>query len=96
MSRSTDSNRPIYLDSKQMDQLLTIVLALMGEVSVLRNRLDTLERLAEAKEMILREEMESYVPTAQVEQERERWRADYLARVLRALQEDRCTGVPEE
>lgn len=65
-----------------------MVMALAGEVSVLRERLDTVERLAETKGILSIEEIETYQPDDQVAQEREQWRADYLARVLRVLQEE--------
>ena len=65
-----------------------MVMALAGEVSVLRERLDTVERLAQSKGILSIEEIETYQPNDQVAQEREQWRPDYLARVLRVLQEE--------
>ena len=88
MAKKAKGKRPVYLDDPQVDKLLSIVLALAGEVSVLRDRLDTVERLAQAKGILSIEEIEAYQPDDQVAQERERWRADYLGRVLRVLQEE--------
>ncbi|MBE9178803.1 hypothetical protein IQ268_09550 [Oculatella sp. LEGE 06141] len=87
MLKTAKGKRPIYLGSQQTDQLLTIAIALMEEVSVLRDRLDTIERLAEAKGLILKDDIESYQPDPQADQEREQWRAAYLERVLRGLQQ---------
>lgn len=88
MVKKAKGKRPVYFDEPQLDKLLAIVMALAGEVSVLRERLDTLERLAEAKGIFLISEIEAYQPDDQVAQEREQWRADYIARVLRVVQEE--------
>lgn len=87
MSKKAKGKRPIYLQNAENDKLLAIVMALVGEVSVLHDRLDTIERLLQAKNLISLEEMENYEPSQEVAQEREKWRAEYLARVLRILNE---------
>lgn len=86
MAKQTKGKRPVYFDDPQVDQLLSIVLELMGEVSVLRERLDTLERLAEAAGILSRTEIEAYQPSEAVAAERSQWRKAYLQRVLRVLQ----------
>ncbi|MBW4576585.1 MAG: hypothetical protein KME08_15025 [Aphanothece sp. CMT-3BRIN-NPC111] len=88
MAKKAKGKRPVYFDNPQIDKLLAMVMALAGEVSVLRERLDTVERLAQSKGILSIEEIETYQPNDQVAQEREQWRADYLARVLRVLQEE--------
>ncbi len=88
MVKKAKGKRPVYFDDPQLDKLLGIVLALAGEVSVLRERLDTLERLAQAKSLFSIEDIETYQPDDRVAKEREQWRADYIARVLRVLQDE--------
>ncbi|MCT7983260.1 hypothetical protein NG796_08140 [Laspinema sp. A4] len=88
MKKKSKGKRPVYLQNPEQDQLLAIALALAGEVSVLRERLDTIERIAETKGLFTAAEIEAYQPDPQGEQEREQWRAEYIARVLRVLQED--------
>ncbi|MHC5936616.1 hypothetical protein [Nostoc sp.] len=80
--------RPVYLDNPQIDKLLAIVMALTGEVSVLHERLDTIERLLEVKGILSPTEIEAYEPDAKVIKEREQWRGEYIARVLRVVQEE--------
>jgi predicted nucleic acid-binding Zn-ribbon protein len=63
-------------------------MALTSEVSVLHERLDTLERLLQTKGILSIAEIEAYQPDDEVAKEREQWRADYIARVLRVLQEE--------
>lgn len=88
MAKKAKGKRPIYLDDPQIDKLLAIVMALAGEVSVLRERLDSVERLAQTKGLFSIEEIETYQPDEVVAKSREQWRTDYIARVLRAVQEE--------
>ena len=86
MSKTAKGKRPVYFDDPQTDKVLAIVMALIGEVSVLRERLDTIERLLEAKDILAIADIEAYQPDDEVAKEREQWRAEYIARVLRVLQ----------
>lgn len=88
MTKKAKGKRPVYFDDPQIDKLLAIAIALAGEVSVLRERLDTLERLAQAKGLFSIEEIETYQPDDQVAKEREQWRTEYITRVLRVVQEE--------
>lgn len=87
MTRTAKGKRPIYLNNPENDQLLAMLMKLVSEVSVLRDRLDTIERLAQAKGLISREEIESYEPDDPVALERDKWRAEYIERVLRVWEE---------
>ena len=93
--KKAKGKRPVYFDNPESDKLLAMVLALAGEVSVLRDRLDTLERLAQAKGLISIQEIETYRPDEQVEQEREQQRSEYIAHILQIIQEDLDAIAPE-
>ena len=80
--------RPQYFDDPANDRTLSIVMAIAGEVSVLRERLDTVERLLDAKGTISRADIESYVPDRQAGQERGLLTKEYVARILRGVQQD--------
>jgi hypothetical protein len=88
MARKAKGERPVFFKDSQADKLLTMIMTLAGEVSVLRERLDTIERLAETKGLIARQEIEAYRPDEQAAGERDRWRAEYIARVLRVVREE--------
>ncbi len=88
MAKKAKGKRPIYFENPESDKLLAMVLALTGELSVLHERLDTVERLALTKGLISVEEIENYQPNEQVEQEREQWRQAYLDRILRVVTEE--------
>jgi hypothetical protein len=55
---------------------------------VVRERLDTLERLLEAKGVLQQKEIEEFVPTDEQAEERQMWHARYAARILRIVQQE--------
>ena len=62
--------RPEYFEDPATDRLLSMVLALAAEVSALRERLDTVERLLERNGAIDRSAIETYVPDRAAGEER--------------------------
>jgi len=88
MSNKAKGKRPVYFDEPQLDKMLVIIMALTAEVSVLHDRLDTLSRLIQDKGILSIDEIETYQPDEQTTKEREQWRAEYIARVLRVVQEE--------
>ena len=80
--------RPQYFDNPESDRILSILMAVAGEVSVLRERLDTVERLLDAKGTISRADIEAYVPDRQAGAERGLLTKEYIARILRSVQQD--------
>ena len=80
-----EGRRPFFLDSPDSDKLLAMIVALLGEVSVVKERLDTHERLAAQGKIATPEEIENYEPDEAVEDEREAWRAAMLERVFRII-----------
>ena len=61
MSRKAKGKRPVYFNDPENDKLLAITMAVAGELSVLRERLDTIERLARAKGLLSLDEIEGYM-----------------------------------
>ena len=80
--------RPAYFEDPGVDRVLSIVMALAGELSVVRERLDTVERLLEAKGTISRADIEFYVPDRTAGKERGLLAKDYIARIMRGVQQD--------
>lgn len=80
--------RPQYFDDPGQDRMLSILLAVVGEVAVLKERLDTVERLLDAKGAITRADIESYEPDRDAAYERGLATKDYVARVMRGVQQD--------
>jgi hypothetical protein len=86
--RFTRSKRPHFFDDPAVDQLLGIVLGLTQEVSVLRDRVDTMERLMDRNGAVSRADIEAYAPDAEGQAERARVRNEYLQRVFRVLRHE--------
>ena len=86
--RTAKGRRPYFFDDPNVDKLLAMLMALTGEVSVIRERLDTHERLAEKKKFSTSANIEAYRATEVVDQERVKWRADYVARILRIVTDE--------
>lgn len=86
--KKAKGKRPRYFDDPATDRLLSIVMAVAGEVSVLKERLDTVERLLDAKGTISRADIETYRPDRDAGYERGLATREYIARILRGVQQD--------
>ncbi|MGP1281560.1 MAG: hypothetical protein ACTS1X_01165 [Parasphingopyxis sp.] len=75
--------RPDFLGDPEEEKMLSMLMAVIGEVSVLRERLDTVERLLDAKGTISRADIERYQPDRAAGQERGEMIREYIARVMR-------------
>lgn len=80
--------RPEFLGDRNDERLLSMLMALVGEVSVLRERLDTVERLLEARGTLARADIETYAPDLETGLERNRIIHEYLARIMRGPQQE--------
>ena len=80
--------RPWFLESAETERVMNVAMAVATEVAVLRERLDTLERLLEAKGLIDRSAVEAYEPDEAAAEERQLWHARYAARILRIFQQE--------
>lgn len=89
INRVAKGKRPtFYPDEPAAERLLSIVAALVTEVAVLRERCDTMERIADAKGVVLTNDIEAYAPDAKALEERERWRQGYMDRVFAVLDQE--------
>lgn len=88
-------NRPYFLNDKQTEQVMSITMALAMELSVTRERVATLECLLEEKGLLTRDEIENYKPDAAEVATRSIATQEYLARILRILQQDKEEQMSE-
>ena len=79
--------RPYFL-APEVERVLAITMATVQELAVARERIDTLERLLEAKGVIGRAEIEHFAPTPDQAAERGLWMQEYLTRILRIVQQE--------
>ncbi len=78
--------RPFFLDT-EIETVLAITMAAVQELAVSRQRVDTLERLLAQKGVLTRDEIEAYAPDPQAAIERALSTQEYIARVLRIIQQ---------
>ncbi len=87
-TRWSKGKRPQFHDDPAVDRVLSIVMTLAGEVSVLRERLDAHERLAAKRNLYGPEDVDSFIPDEGAERARNKWREAFLRRVFRAVEQD--------
>ena len=77
--------RPYFLNDPASDKLLAMITALVGEFSVLKDRIDTHERLAAEGKVATPENIENYIITDDIEAKRDIARLEILDRVFRII-----------
>ena len=97
-SSKSKGKRPYFFDDPAVERVLSITMAVVAELAVARERIDTIERLLEKRELLSREEIEAFVPDKETAAERGRWHQEYLSRVLRIVQQEleALQGTPNE
>ena len=88
-SNKSKGKRPYFYDDPAVERILNITMAVAGELAVLRERMDTIERILEKKGIVLQEEIENYVPGSKEEEDqRQLWHREFIARILRIVQQE--------
>jgi hypothetical protein len=72
--RVATPRRAIPNEDPEVGRLSAMVMALLGELAITRERLDTVERLLEAANVLRQSDVEAYEPTGQASGEREQLR----------------------
>lgn len=80
--------RPQNFSDPAIEKVLGIALSLASELSVLRDRLETIERLIEHHGVFPRSAVDSYELSPEELKERAERRAQYLSRVLQAARRE--------
>jgi hypothetical protein len=80
--------RPYFLEDPAVERVLNITMAVATEVAVLRERLDTIERLLEKGGIFSSADIDAYRPDEEAEAARQQWHARYAARILRMVQQE--------
>jgi hypothetical protein len=85
LPRIAKGKKPQYFADPATDKLLWMTLTLMEELSVTRDRLDTVERLLAKRRLVSAKEIDSWQPDAVAAQERAARRSAYVDRMMRAV-----------
>jgi len=86
--RRAKGKRPQFFDEPALDRLYSVVFALAAEVSTLRERQDTIERLLDQNGSLRREDIEQYVPDRLAGEERGLAARAYISRIMRGFQQE--------
>ena len=85
LPRKAKGERPFFFDNPDVDKLLAMLMGLAGEVSVMRDRLDTIEQLASERGLFSAADIEAYEPSAEVMQQRAARRQEMLGEITRIV-----------
>jgi len=77
--------RPQFFDDPALDLMMSVVLELSQELSVLYDRVDAMQRLLDRRQLLSRAELEAWTPDAAADAERARRRSEYLQRLFRVV-----------
>ena len=86
LPRIAKGKKPQYFSDPAIDKLLWMTMTLMEELSVARDRIDTLERLLDGRGVLRQEEIEGFSPDEDARAERASRRAGFVDRMMRAAQ----------
>jgi hypothetical protein len=86
--RLATPRRDIPGEDPEVSRLSAMVLALLGELTITRERLDTVERLLESASVLRQSDVDAFEPVGQAALERERLRKHQIAKVMRPLRLD--------
>jgi hypothetical protein len=89
LPRKAAGPRPEYFEDPAIDKVLSMTLALAGEVAVMRDRIDTLERLLAKGEKVSPEIIDAYQPSIEAKQARDAWREQFLDIVMRRVHQEK-------
>lgn len=88
LPRASKGKRPSFYKDPAVDRLFAVVTALTAEVSVLWDRVDTVERLLDRDGTVSRAQIEGYRPDDAVEAERTARRDAFIGRVFQVIHEE--------
>ena len=82
LERNARGKRPQFYATPGLDEAMSMIMVLASELTVVRDRLDTVEKLAAAKGVMLDAEIEAFEPDQATLEARELRRQDFLARLF--------------
>lgn len=86
--KDAKGKRPHFYDAPGMDQAMSMIMVLANEISVLHDRLDSVERYAKTTGLDLAAGVESLVLDQEALESREAWRQDFLERIYYLMRKE--------
>ncbi len=88
LRRTAKGKRPQYFHDPAVDKIHQMVLVLIEELSVTRDRLDAVERILEQRNVMTAREVDAYIPDELAESERAARRREYIRRVTKIFTDE--------
>jgi hypothetical protein len=88
LRKTVRGKRPEFHENAAIDRLVHMVMTLASEVSTLRDRIDTMERLGSDAGWLKAGAVDAYRPPLEVRTVREKRREEYVQRLFAIMQEE--------
>ena len=85
LKRKAKGQRPAFFDDPDTDKLVSMLMGLVGEVSVMRDRMDTIERLLGEKGLLTQSDIDNFEPPEDVLMQRAETREMFLGEITRVI-----------
>ncbi len=86
--KDAKGKRPQFYDAPGLDQAMSMILVLANEVSVLHDRLDSVERYAKTTGLDLAAGIETLTLDQEALEAREAWRQDFMDRLFYLMRKE--------
>jgi hypothetical protein len=86
--RDAKGKRPQFYDTPGIDQVMSMIMVLANEVSVLHDRVDSMERVSKAHGIDMASEIETLTLDQSALEAREGWRQNFLERLYYLLRKE--------
>ncbi|TRW14426.1 hypothetical protein [Glacieibacterium frigidum] len=96
MTRSAQGKRPHFYETPALDQMMSMIMVLAGEVSVLADHIDSIERVAAANGLDLRAGIASLALDQVALEEREARRQALLGRLFYLMRKEAAEAEAAE
>ena len=88
VTRTVRGKRPKMYPNDGMDHMMSMMMTLVQEVAVLRDRVDLVERVAASKGVILADEIENFELDQAALEAREAARNQYMSRIFAIFEQE--------
>ena len=88
LRRTAKGKRPQYFHDPAVDKIHQMVLVLIEELSVTRDRLDAVERILEQRDVMKMSDVDAFIPDEAAEGERAARRQEYIRRVTKIFTDE--------
>jgi hypothetical protein len=96
MIRNSQGKRPGFYETPQLDQMMSMIMVLAEEVSVLSDHVDSLERVAKGKGLDLVEGLETLKLDQEALEAREARRQAFLGRLFYLMRKEAAEAAAQE